>query len=428
MSFSPKQIKSIAEANKRLNVWVGAVRSGKTYASIFKLITLLRSGIPGDVMIIGVNRDSIQRNVLLHLYSQLGFPVPGLKTTQDKLYGRNIYFVGAHDESAVRRIQGSTLAYAYVDEATCIPEPFWKMLLSRLSLKGAQLLATCNPESPAHWLKKQYIDRADELDLISWHFVLDDNPSLDEKYKENLKKEYGTGHWYQRLILGEWVLASGLIWDGFDETNLYTQPFPPPNFYAIGLDYGTSNATAGVLAAISPRSWPQIRIEEEYYYDSAKAGRSKTDAQLADDIQAWIKYRDVRAIYIDPAAASLKTELRQRNLPVLDAKNDVLPGIRLVGKFIAHKNLVIHKGCTTLIECIQSYVWDQKAADQGIDKPLKKFDHLADSLKYLVASTFPTGIIEDIANDLTIEQLRRQVYGDNESLWGDMGNSVGGYI
>src|SRR5208283_5688009 len=188
--MSPKQELSIYQANKRLNIWCGAVRSGKTYSSIYKLIDFMRSGPKGDGMIIGVSRDSIQRNVLPTLYKILGFPIPTSKTMQATLYGRTIYFVGAHDESSVRKIQGSTLAFAYVDEATCIPEPFWKMLLSRLSIKGSQLFATCNPEGPGHFIKKNFIDRANELDLISWSFTLDDNPALSEEYKANLKKEY----------------------------------------------------------------------------------------------------------------------------------------------------------------------------------------------------------------------------------------------
>ena len=131
MSLSQKQITSFKNANNRINIWVGAVRSGKTYSSILKFIDLLKNGPPGAVMIIGVNRDTIQRNVLGELYKFLGFSPPTSKTTETKLYGRNVYFVCAHDESAVRRIQGSTLAAAYVDEATCIPAPFWRMLLSR---------------------------------------------------------------------------------------------------------------------------------------------------------------------------------------------------------------------------------------------------------------------------------------------------------
>jgi len=425
MVLSSKQLLSIEESNQRFNIWVGAVRSGKTYASILKLTDLLRNGPPGACMIIGVNRDTIQRNVLLQLFRFLGFNPPASKTTETTIYGRNVYFVGAHDESAVRRIQGSTLSFAYVDEATCIPLPFWRMLLSRLSIPGAQLLATCNPEGPHHWLKKEYIDRAAELDLAYWSFTLDDNPSLDRKFKDDIRKEY-SGMWYKRYILGEWAVSHGLIYDGYDEYNEYDTAKSNPLYYIIGIDYGTSNATAGVMCSITPNLWPQIRVEQEYYYDSVKKGRQKTDAELADDIQEFARYKNVRLIFVDPSAASLKIELQNRNLPVKDANSDVLPGIRTVSKFISHKNLVIHKGCTILRECMQTYSWDPKAAEQGEDRPLKKREHICDALRYAIYTAFPRGEFSHPDEELTIAQIKHRIYGDNS--FNPLGTSQGGYI
>ena len=424
MTISPKQIQSIAEANNRINIWVGAVRSGKTFSSILKMIDFMRSGPEGDGMIIGVNRESIQRNILGTLYKILGFPEPSTKSNEVKLYGRRIYFVGAHDESSVRRIQGATLSFAYVDEATCIPQPFWRMLLSRLSIPGAQLFSTCNPEGPAHWLKKEYIDRKD-LDLVYWNFCLDDNPSLSNEYKENLKKEY-SGMWYKRYILGEWALAHGAIYDTFDHDNLYDTATSNPSYYICGIDYGTTNATAAVILAINPRIWPQIRVEKEYYWDSAKEGRGKTDEELTSDIIEFCGYRSMSAIYIDPAAASLKLALRNRNLSVVDGNNDVLLGIKICSKFIAGKNLVIHKSCKILTEQIQSYGWDTKAADRGLDAPVKKNDHCTDALRYAICTAFPTGDFGNADHNLTIEQVRKQVYGDSPFL--DFGQGTGGYF
>lgn len=299
------------------------------------------------------------------------------------------------------------------------------MLLSRLSVKDAQLLATTNPEHPRHWLKKNFIDREHELDMKSWHFTLEDNPSLDPKYVESLKKEY-TGAWYQRLILGEWVAASGLIYDRFDELNLYEEKKSNPLYYIMGIDYGTSDATAAVICAITPNQWPQICVEKEYYYDSKKEGKQKTDDELADDLVEFMGYRNIRSIYVDPSAASLKVELRNRNLPVLDAKNDVLPGIRTVAKFIAGKSLVVHKSCTNLIETLQSYLWDPKASDRGIDKPLHAVSHHPDSLRYAIYSAFPQGEFSNPQENMTIDEIRRQAYGDND-IYSQFNSQIGGY-
>ncbi len=426
MPTSPKQNKSFSEATHRFNIWVGAVSSGKTYSCNEKFVDYLKNGPPGEAMIIGVNRTSIQRNILTNIYTRMRFKCPSEKAQSDELYGRKVWFVGAPDVSAVSTIQGSTLALAYVDEATNIPEPFWKMLESRLRVPGAKLLATCNPEGPAHWLKKDYIDNP-ELDLVYWNFALEDNPSLDEAYKQQLKASY-TGLWYNRYILGEWALASGAIYDRYDHLNEYDKEYPNPDYYIVGIDYGTTNATAAVLCGVSPKKWPQIHVEAEYYYDSVKVGRAKSDAELVKDIKDFIGYKNVSAIYIDPAAASFKIALRQADLPVIDANNDVLLGIKTVGKFIAGKNLVIHKGCRTLREQMQSYAWCPKAANNGEDKPIKKADHCCDAIRYACCTAFPQMMFEHPDENLSIEQLRRKVYQENEGYGFMNPGGAGGYF
>ncbi len=424
MQVSPKQAKSYSEATHRFNIWVGAVRSGKTFSSIYAFIDFLKNGPPGDAMIIGVNRATIHRNVLTTLYKILGFPCPSPMSNKTSLYGRDLYFVGAPDVSAVTTIQGSTLATAYVDEATCIPEVFWKMLETRLSVPGARLFATANPEGPAHWLKKQYIDRQNVHDLICWNFNLDDNPSLDDAYKNAIRNSF-TGLFYKRYILGEWALATGAIYDVWDNDNIYDDPKNNPNYYVIGCDYGTTNATAAVLCAISPKLWPQISVVDEYYYDSATQGRSKTDAELVQDMKRFIGHRNVSAVYVDPAAASFKIALRQSDIPVVDANNDVLLGIKIVTKFISGKNLVVHRSCRTLIDQIQSYAWCSKAASRGEDKPIKVSDHCVDALRYAVCSAFPQGEFSHPAEELSIEQLKRSIYGDDN--WNPLGIPTDGY-
>ena len=134
---------------------------------------------------------------------------------------------------------------------------------------------------------------------------------------------------------------------------------------------------------------------------------------MVKDIQEFIGYKNVSAVYVDPAAASFKVALRQADIPVLDANNDVLPGIRTVSTFIAGKNIVIHKSCTTLREHIQSYSWDPKAADRGEDSPIKKNDHVLDALRYACYSAFPRAEFNNPDEQLSNAQLRRKVFSDD---------------
>ena len=425
MLFSDKQIQSYNEATAPFNIWVGAISSGKTHISVDVLIERLRNGPPGDILITGVSRTTIQHNVLSLLYPRLGFPLPGPKSMQDRLYGKDVYFKGVHDSGAVKDIQGMTLALAYCDEVVNMPQNVWNMLIGRLRVPGARLLGTCNPEGPAHWFKKELLDQAKEKEVKYWTFLMDDNPILEESYKERMKKMY-TGMWYKRYILGEWAVAHGLIYDSFDHENLYEHPQDNPNFYIVGIDYGTSNATAAVLCGIRPNRWPQITVESEYYYDSVKSGRQKTDDELASDIKRFISHRNVSGIYVDPSAASLKLELRNKGLPVIDAKNDVIPGIKVVSKFIAGKNIVIQKGCKTLIEVMQSYCWDPAAADRGEDKPLKKFEHIADALRYAIYTRFTNGQFNTPDENRSIDEIRRDIYGGEN--FNPMSSGSGGYF
>lgn len=420
MPLSPKQDLSFCEATAPFNVWCGAISSGKTFIADKKFVERLKNGPPGDALITGVSRTTIQHNVLNHLFKMMGFPAPSSKCMQTRVYGRDLYFKGVHDAGAVKDIQGATLAMAYCDEVVNMPQPVWNMLIGRLRVPGAQLFATCNPEGPAHWFKKEWIDQAEHKNLKYWTFLMEDNPSLDPAYVERMKKSY-TGMWYKRYILGEWAVAHGLIYDAFDHENLYDHPKEPPNYYIVGVDYGTSNATAAVLCGIRPTRWPQITVEQEYYYDSTKQGRQKTDDELANDLQRFVAYHNVTAIYVDPSAASLKLELSRRNLPVLSAKNDVIEGIKIVSKFIANKNLIVQRGCRNLIEFIQSYCWNPEAANRGEDKPLKEREHILDCLRYAIYSAFPTGEFHHPDELLTIEQIRRNVYGDQNPFLVDSG-------
>ena len=232
--------------------------------------------------------------------------------------------------------------------------------------------------------------------------------------------------WYARYILGEWAVSHGLIYDSFSQDNIYTHATTNPNYYIMGIDYGTTNPTAAVICAITPHQWPQIRIEAEYYYDAAVKGRSKTDQEIVEDLKQFIGYKNMSAIYIDPAAASLKIALRQADLPVIDAKNDVLLGIKIVSKFIANVNLVIHRSCNTLLEHIQSYAWDAKAADRGVDQPVKKNDHILDATRYAISTAFPQGEFLHPDENLTVAQLKRKIYESDYNA-DFYGQGAGGY-
>lgn len=392
MALSPKQIDSLKRSSKRINIWEGSVRSGKSFVALLRFIQALRDAPKGQAMIVGPSRDSIQRNIVSALCEWLPMKVPTPKATQLHLYGRTVHLVGAADERAQRRIQGSTLALAYVDELSLLPEGFFRMLLSRLSVAGAQIFATTNPDSPYHWVKKEFLDRENELDLVSFPFRLDDNPSLDPSYVANLKSEY-TGMWYDRYIEGKWVMAEGLVYAHFDEKeHVIEAPPSQGKEYVVGVDYGTTNPTVFLMIGYNPHAWPNVWVEKEYFFDSAKEMYHKTDTDYAEDLEAFCEGYPVAGLYVDPSATSFRMECERHDIPNLyEADNDVLSGIRFVAQYLANGTLKICDSAQSLIREMGAYAWDIKASARGIDRPSKKHDHACDALRYALFSHFAKG-------------------------------------
>lgn len=384
--FSPKQIRSYKESNARINIWEGAVRSGKTFISLWRFIKELQQGPEGEYALICRTYDSFKRNTLPQLIEMIGGDAKHYSGKREMhVYGKIVHIVGADDERAESKIRGPTFAGAYVDEATIIPESVFKMLISRCAMGGAKIFATTNPDSPYHWLKKDFLEN--NPDVKSWAFKLDDNPQLTEDEKEYLCRQY-RGLWYQRFIEGKWVQAEGAIYDFFDP-KLHVIDYAPHNakYYVVGVDYGTTNPCAFTLLGINRDKHPNIWVEDEYYYDSKIHQRQKTDSEYAADLARFIQDKGVRAIYMDPSAASFRVECQKQGIPNLyEAENEVLDGIRKVGDLLNNGTLKICGRCANLIKEFQSYVWDSKSLLTGIDKPLKVNDHALDSLRYAVYS------------------------------------------
>ena len=276
---------------------------------------------------------------------------------------------------------------AYVDEATIIPESVFKMLISRCAMGGARIFATTNPDSPYHWLKRDYL--TDNGDVKTWFFELDDNPKLLDDEKEYLKRQY-RGLWYQRFIEGKWVQAEGAVYDFFDD-KLHVIDFPQSTaqYYIVGVDYGTTNPCAFVMIGINKNKFPNIWVEDEYYFSSKVAQRQKTDAEYADDLKRFIAPYAVSSIYIDPSALSFKLELQKQGIGnIYEAENEVLDGSRFVGKYLNSGTFKICSKCRNLIQEFTSYVWDENSFKTGVDKPKKENDHALDALRYALFTHF----------------------------------------
>ena len=391
---------------KRINLLEGSVSSGKTWISLVLWAFWVKT-MPLDkqYMMCAKSLTTLKRNCLVLLQELVGesnfvFSVP---SKEGWLFGRKVLLEGASDARAEAKIRGLTLQGAYCDELTQFPKDFFAMLLSRLRLPNAKLIATTNPDAPGHWLKVDYIDRAKELDFIDVKFLLEDNTTLPDDYVRNIKKEY-SGVFYDRFILGRWVLAEGIIYPMFQKAIEYPPEeidvngcIIPPSDYRLSIDYGTMNAFAALLWGKYGGIWYAIR---EYYYSGREKGITKTDEEYADAVDRLVEdiagkrkegeyIRRLKTI-IDPSAASFITTLRKRKkgdfssqswYNVIPARNDVLDGIRDTATAMELGIIKISPDCKCLIKELEGYVWDDKSTE---DRPVKENDHAVDSLRYFV--------------------------------------------
>ena len=220
---------------------------------------------------------------------------------------------------------------------------------------------------------------------------------------------------YKRNYLGLWCLAEGAIFDFFD-TDIHVLNRAPraAEYWIAGIDVGTVNAFACVLIGVSTgrheQSGRKLWVEKEYYWNSREKGRQKTNAEYADDVQAFLEPYGVKQIYIDPSAAAFKEELRRRRMHPIDANNDVLYGINKVSSEMQRGNLFILDDCKNTIKEFQSYVWDEKKAKMGIDAPLKVNDHCTDAVRYCIATHKPSSFNQNELYQKQEEQLRQKYH------------------
>jgi hypothetical protein len=210
---------------------------------------------------------------------------------------------------------------------------------------------------------------------------------LTQEYKDFLKTTH-TGLQYKRNVLGQWIQAEGAVWECWDRKLHVFSRLPSPEYYICGVDVGSTNPFSALLIGINKNTTPRIIVHKEYYWDPKVAGRSKTHAEFADDLDRFLSSYPIKCIYVDPSAESFELEIRKRKRVVKHANNDVFNGVSSVGSCLSNGNLAVHESCKNLIREIEGYVWDPKKAIKGEDEPLKMNDHCCDALRYAVYTAF----------------------------------------
>lgn len=389
----------------RINLLQGSVRSGKTFISLIAwIIMICEYPENSPFLMVGKTLTSLKRNCL-SILDELCPPnsfTYSISKKEAKLYGRKIYLEGVNDSRAENKIRGMTLQGAYCDELTLFSADFFSMLLSRLSMRDSKLLATTNPDTPQHWLMKDYINRQDELDFKTWEFLLDDNDTIPQDIRDALRKEY-TGVFYDRFILGKWVSAEGLIYRIFAENHdsyIVDKINDKIAFISIGIDYGASKSKTVFVATAVTLGFKNVIVIAE------KSLLGIYDPESIYD-EFEIFYKNIKDNFYQPnlvfadygalgevLTRGLSNRVARKGIPIRIencTKSTINDRIQLTCKLMAQKRLKILSSCKGLIGALDNAIWDIKKVDSRLDDGTVEIDYL-DAFEYSI-NNFSTKLI-----------------------------------
>ena len=407
---SPKQDEFIRNAHHRYNIKVGARRCGKTYLdNLWTIPTRIieRSGKDGLYVILGVSKGTIERNVLQPLRQIYGKGLVGMINSNNiaRLFGEEVYCLGAEKISQVSKIQGTSIKYCYGDEVAKWNQEVFIMVQGSLDKPYSMFDGALNPENQSHWLKKDFLDKVEEkgLDVYVQHYTIFDNPFLSKEFVDNLCKEYEGTVFYDRLILGLWKNAEGIIYKQFADNpsqfikdKAIDQYGNKINFMliSIGIDYG---ATQGETEFKATGITPYFR--EVWTIDEMKLSGLHSPEQMYEKFVEFYKrvvaeYGKVTHAFGDYGALGqvitfgLNRYLQQHGIPLkVDdcVKGRIVDRIELDCHLFGQMRRFILRKCKYLIEAYSQALWDDKKEDERLDDGTTPIDDL-DASEY---SMFP---------------------------------------
>lgn len=398
--LTAKQKEYIREANKRWNIKSGAVRSGKSYVDVSFIVPYRireRIGKPGLAVILGVSRDTIERNVLQPMREIYTEELVGQINSKNmaRLFGEDVYCLGAEKISQVAKIQGASIKYVYGDEIAKWNREVFEMLKSRLDKPYSCFDGACNPENPTHWLKK-FIDS--DADIYLQKYRIFDNPYLPREFVENLCREYEGTIYYDRLIEGLWKRAEGAIYRKFaDNPSSYIRDVDVNEIerITIGIDFGGNGSGHSFVATSRLYNGDyHVLCSRRYMNKDYKQGIDPTKLEeIFVKFTEYVidKYGYPDCVYWDNAETVLGQGIKNtagRHFPSLSVKpalkRRIKDRIDYVLRLMGVKRIWLTKDCETLKIALSEAVWDKtEDEDVRLDDGSSDIDTL-DSFEYTI--------------------------------------------
>lgn len=212
-----------------------------------------------------------------------------------------------------------------------------------------------------------------------------DNPYIDQDGRARRVAGYGK-HELAARQSGKFVALEGRVYDDWSR-GLHLVParaVPPewPRF--AGIDFGTSNPFACVLAALDPTD-NVLHVLAVHYQAGWTWERQAEAVRALFDRHGWPEI-----VWADPEDKNARMQLAEAGIANVAAVKDIRPGINAVSTRLAadangRPHLLVHdETCRPLMREIEGYCWAPRVGQRDApDLPIKANDHAMDALRYL---------------------------------------------
>ncbi len=377
----------------------GPAGTGKTRAVLEKVF-LCALKYPGmRALLARKTRASMSQSVLVTLQDKV-LPVghslhdgPSREYRQNyRLRNGSEIVVGGLDNAD--RIMSTEYDMIAVFEATEATLEDWEKLTTRLRhgvMPYQQALADCNPGPPGHWLnlraqggQMRRLASRHEDNPVYWDAAAGQWTALGQQYIATLDRLAGVRH--QRLRLGQWAAAEGLVYPTLLEQVLPTSdgnvppPLPSPAVrVAAGVDWGFKDPLAVVVGALCQDG----RI---YVVDEMVEVGMTPDVMRVRFKQLCRRWR-IEALYCDTARHDLIVQMRGHDIPCFGNRvQRIEAGIAMVEARLrpADAYLKIYANCQNLLREAGAYAYLPCLDGRPGEAPCDRFNHAMDALRYLV--------------------------------------------
>jgi len=297
--------------------------------------------------------------------------------------GSQIIFKGLDDAEKVKSI--ANIDDIMVEECTEISKDEFDQLDLRLRSKNPynQIVCMFNPVSKSNWVYKEWFENGfDITDTIVLHTTYKHNKFLPLDYVHALEKKKITNPiYYSIYALGRFATLDKLIFNNFKIEIFGYQSIlnENKNVKAVfACDFGYANDPTALVCALIDKVDKRLWIFDEFQQ------KGLTNDEIADKIRFMGFQKEI--IVCDSAEPKSIEELRRNGITRVKAavkgKDSILNGIQYLQQF----DIIINPKCKYIIDEFENYTWIKDKDGLYINKPVDKFNHGLDALRYATTS------------------------------------------